>query len=114
MYASVALWRQYLMDIARRHEELKRTHEAAKFRFIVTELDLAITFCQMAISADTETKAIRNAEHARRAHEAAARFLDDATLERAMAAEIRERMAQLGPMLQELNQHQGSARLDGT
>jgi len=48
-------------------DELKWAHEVAKFQFVLTELELAITFAETAASADSDAKATRNIENARRA-----------------------------------------------
>jgi hypothetical protein len=44
------------MDMRRRREQLERDHDAAKFHFIATELDMALTFCEMAIARTTNTR----------------------------------------------------------
>jgi|SRR5215471_17699859 len=58
------------------YESLREDHEALRLQFISAELDLAITFCEMAISTDSTDKAQRNATNARRAFQAASRTLE--------------------------------------
>jgi len=48
-------------------DELKWAYELAKYQFVLTELELAITFAETAASADSDAKATRNIENARRA-----------------------------------------------
>jgi len=50
---------------------IRETHAALRFEFIITELDLAITFCQIANCTGNEQTATRNIENARRAYAAA-------------------------------------------
>lgn len=90
------------MDLLRSREQLERAHDVAKFEFIATELDIAITFCEMAIAAEDQNKAERSAKHARQAYEVAKRFLPKARLEPLMNQEIDEKLQRLEPLLQQL------------
>lgn len=49
----------------------RETHEALRFQFIVIELDLAVTFYELAICTGNQESAVRNSENARRAYSAA-------------------------------------------
>lgn len=51
-------------------------NSAARAAFIEIELDLALTFCQLAATAVHAEKAQRNIEHARRALEMAGKFAE--------------------------------------
>jgi len=92
------------VELQRRREKLEQDHEVAKFQFISTELDMAITFCQMAIASDSQDKTERNVDHARRAYEAAQRFLPEAHLDPQMHQEIDGKLTRLRPLLQHLGQ----------
>lgn len=63
------------MSSQREYEALRDDYDALRLQFIDTELDLAITFCQIALSADSREKAERNLAHARRASQAASERL---------------------------------------
>jgi hypothetical protein len=99
------------MDIRRRREQLERDHDAARFHFIATELDLALTFCEIAIKADNERKAERAAEHAKEAYEAAMRFLPGAHLAPRMNQEIQESLKRLKPRMRQLGERVALKRL---
>jgi hypothetical protein len=92
------------MDMRRRREQLERDHDAAKFHFIATELDMALTFCEMAIRADNEHKAARTAEYAKQAYESAKRFLPGAHLAPRMNQEIQEKLKRLRPILRQVGE----------
>ena len=81
------------------YEPLKETHEAAKIGFILTELDLALTFCRVAESADDEGKAKRNKAHARKAYDSAIHFLASATLTPQIKQEISDKIERLRLLL---------------
>jgi hypothetical protein len=44
------------------HEKLAAGYRAAKYKFILPELDLAMTFCDIALGTDDKEKAKRNFE----------------------------------------------------
>lgn len=83
------------MDTRKEFELLTRQTSELRFQFIINELDLAITFCQLAASTSDSSKARRNAEHARRACREATRFIRDNLLTAAMNEEIHARLARL-------------------
>ena len=90
------------MDLQRSREQLEHDYEVAKFHFITTELDVALTFCEMAISTTDESKAERTAKYARQAYESAARFIPGAHLTLRMHEKIDERLTRLEPLLRRL------------
>ena len=59
---------------------LRKEHEQLMLRFVATDLDVAIRFCQTALSTEDSAKAVRNAKNARKAYEAATLFLRDKDL----------------------------------
>jgi len=91
------------MDQEQMHEKLRDEHEAARFQFISTELDLALTFCRIALSSDDTTKHKRNAHYAEQAYGVAARFLDVSNLTVHESREIQTKIASLQSLLDELN-----------
>jgi hypothetical protein len=72
-----------------------QAYEVAQFQFIVTELDLALTFLNIAESAEDNDKAARNMEHAWRAYGAATKFLENAKLTAEMSHAIEEKLGRL-------------------
>lgn len=85
-------------------DEASQNYQALKLQFILTELDLTSTFCDVAISTMDKERASRNLKHARQAYESAARFLSSAKLTPAEACDVDERMHGLRAQLQELEQ----------
>jgi uncharacterized coiled-coil DUF342 family protein len=77
-------------------KDTKEVYEASQFQFIANELDVAVTFLGIAESAkDNHPKAARNMEHARRAYEAATKFLEDARLTPERSRVIEEKLGRL-------------------
>ena len=55
------------------------------------EIDLALMFSEMALTADDKAKAARNAGNAQRGYDAATHFLEDDGLSRSMKANVRRK-----------------------
>jgi len=81
-------------------DELKWAHEVAKFQFVLTELELAITFAETAASADSDAKATCNIENARRAYNAAMKFAEGARFTPQMTQSIVEKVHQISVLLE--------------
>ena len=94
-------------------ERVKAASKALSFEFIVTELDLAITFALTAKSATASETAARNLQHAGTAYNAATRFLRSTTLEPAMAEYVSTRMARLHVLIEELGRRHSQSREEG-
>jgi hypothetical protein len=62
------------MSVIRQTELLRRQNQELSAEFIEIELDLGITFCEIALSADRKSKIQRNMDQARRAYESARKF----------------------------------------
>lgn len=89
-----ALWRQDVIA-----EELRK----ARLRFISTELGLARTFCQVALSTSNRDRREANISHARSAYTAAKRYacqMDLTTLEN---ERIADQLHHLGEALSQLS-----------
>jgi len=84
-------------------------HQVVRFHFIVTELDLAITFSDIALTAATDKKAQRNTGHARLAYDSAMRFLEGAQMTTKMRQSIDERVKRVEQMLRKLDRRSGKA-----
>ena len=79
----------------RKSAELRQQHEQARVQFIITELDLALTFSQISRSTREPSTSERHKEHAATAYKTALRFLDDMKLKPSEAQAIRERLDKL-------------------
>jgi len=91
------------MDLCKENERLKTGHRAAKYKFILTELDLALTFCDVALGADDDReKAQRNSVNAQRAYEAATHFMEKADFSDQMKATLQQKVDRLRTMLRRL------------
>ena len=64
------------MDFQRQWKQLRQKYDGTKFRFVNVELDLAITYCQIAAATTDLARSCRNISNAERAYSVAARFLD--------------------------------------
>ena len=84
---------------ARAFTEVQRTFELNRFRLVVTELDLAFTFCRIAETTTTEARREDNMEKARLAYRTAMHFLSGATFTALMNQRIDERLKGLLPLL---------------
>ena len=79
------------VDFQRRWAQLRQKHDAIKFRFVNVELDLAITYCQIAAAATDRARSYRNISNAERAYTTAAYFLDG-NLDAAQKLEMNEKL----------------------
>ena len=91
-----------------RMRQLRQEQRVATAQFVATELDLAITFCQIALSSTNRSKVLRNVENATRARDSALHFLEkSAVLESDIASpgtarRIRRKLTQLEALLRKL------------
>jgi len=78
---------------------LREQQDAARYQLICTELDLAITFCQVAATTKDPTRRDRNIANAREAHAAAVYFFNCNHLESTKRREISEKLLRLNSLL---------------
>jgi len=64
-----------IMDFQYKWMELQQKHDNAKFQFVNVELDLAITYCLIAVATADTARSCRNIANAERAYSTAAYFL---------------------------------------
>lgn len=83
--------------------ELRRTYERLRLELILIELDLAITFCDIADTSVSAMKAKRNANYARRAFGAAVQLLAQTTPSMELQNVIDSKFDTLRNKLQRLN-----------
>src|SRR5262249_19006337 len=99
-----------LVDLRKKHQKLAADHQTVKYNFILTEIDLARTFCEMALPSDDKAKSLRNKDHALRAQGAAKYFLGGNGFSRSMKANVRAKLASLKTLMRRLNRrHDGFA-----
>src|SRR5215475_1725480 len=91
--------------LQKEHEKLASTHNEAKYRFILTELELAITFCDVALGSDDRARSKRNTVNARHAYEAATHFLADANFSDQMKAALQEKVVKIRALLRRVDRH---------
>jgi len=79
--------------------EIRQRQEAIRYELVATELDLAITFCQVATTTHDTARYDRNISNAQQAYAAAVRFLGCRHLKTSWDLEIKEKLMRLGCML---------------
>jgi hypothetical protein len=85
----------FIVEKLSQFEILRRDQEALRYQFISTELDLALTFIGISRSTDDEERSERNLNHAKKAAEAAKKYLGDANLSTAKREELVEKLQKL-------------------
>jgi hypothetical protein len=80
---------------------LREASNAVHVDFVLTELDLAITFCERALSTQDDETRERNIRHARKAYDAQ-HFLEGLNLTSAEQERIKEKASRLKGLFQRL------------
>lgn len=88
---------------------LEERQKLARAEFIEVELDLAITFCQIALSSGNRQKIERNEEHAREAHDSALRFLGRAKIAEPLKTNLEEKLEHLQKLLDEVKKKRSAS-----
>jgi hypothetical protein len=91
------------MDWRKEHDRLRNGHQTQQYNFILTELELALTFCNVALSTDNREKVERNINHAQRAYDSARHFLDEAAFSGGMKRTLEGKIGSLRTLLRRLN-----------
>lgn len=89
-------------NLEQQREILESRQKAVRGEFIQVELDLAITFCQIALSTGDREKIERNEAHAQEAHGSALHFLRTAQISEAFKRELEEKLKHLQKLLEEV------------
>ena len=92
------------MSRERQRAVLAEREKLLRAEFINVELELAITFCEIAASTDDAEKSERNMDHARKAYKAAMHFMRTADGSERLKTQIEEKMKRLQSLLNELQQ----------
>ena len=80
---------------------MREASNAVHVDFVLTELDLGITFCELAQSAQDEETKERNIRNARKAYDAL-HFLEGLNLSKAEQQLIKEKASRLKSLLEQL------------
>src|SRR5215471_13906974 len=91
------------MDSQSLISEVLENHLALKFQFIMIELELAETFCGIAMATNNRTTANRNIINAQRAYAAAGKSSQGFEFSDQMADEIEERAEHVSSLISHLN-----------
>lgn len=98
--APVAFIMEFTMAI--KAQQARESFDGTGARFIIAELDLAITFCQIALTSRSALRADRNVENANRALEAVARMRQRIRLTQDEEKEVTEKTSTLSSLLEQL------------
>jgi DNA repair ATPase RecN len=93
------------MDIFSREAELREQFETNKIQFLLTEVDTAVTFCNVAKTSDDAEKTRRNVANACDAYKTLQKFLDGAHFDVNSQGEFDQKMELLKSLLRELGQN---------
>jgi|SRR5215475_4055864 len=85
-------------------EQQRRKVSEERSQFVFIELEVAITFCKVALSTSDPDRRTRNMENAVRGHAAAMRFSQQAEDGFGHGRAFQEKLAQLKKLLHELGQ----------
>src|SRR5215472_18827428 len=99
------------MNLQRDQARLRQRYDANSCQLIATELDLAITFCQVAATTNDPARYDRNIANAKEAHSAALYFLGCNHLKSTLEAEIKEKLLWLDSLLASFDRASGPALL---
>ena len=92
-----------MKSLTSNHVRLRADHEFAKYHFVLTELDLAITFGNIALTGNDPLKTERNVRNAKRAYQAAKHFSNKAAFSEKMKREVKDRSTEVELLLRQLN-----------
>ncbi len=93
------------MDLFTREAELREQFENNQVQFLLTELDTATTFCEVAKAAQTPEKRNRNVGNAMEGYDTAVRLSHGVHFNAESQREYDTKLAHLRALLKELGQH---------
>src|SRR5215472_18700943 len=94
-----------------RQARLRERQDAIRSQLVATELDLAMTFCQVAATTKYPDRYERNIANAQEAYSAAVYFLNCNHLKSTVHLEINEKLRRLNSLLASLDRPSGPALL---
>ncbi|HTP69588.1 MAG TPA: hypothetical protein VMJ35_11850 [Dongiaceae bacterium] len=83
-------------------DDVEQGYAVSTFLFVNIELDLAITFAEVATSANSRERKERNIQHAMQAHRAVNKFMNDKTFTSEMMRVIAEKLERLSLLFAQL------------
>jgi hypothetical protein len=92
------------MNLFTREAELRQQFEKNRVEFLLTELDTATTFCEVAKSSDDPDKITRNVKNAREGYETLLKFREGAPFDAHTKKEFGEKFLRLKSSLKELGE----------
>jgi hypothetical protein len=92
------------MDPFTREAELRQQFEQNRTHFLLTELDLSTTFCEIAKSSNDPEKAKRNVGNARTGYDTVLKFQDGVLLDADQKDEFELKFSHLKSLLKELGE----------
>jgi hypothetical protein len=101
---------EYRVELNRTREQVSADYEALQLQFITIELDLALTFCEVAVTTSDEGRTQRNLQHAREAYGVAKKFLAKATLPPNVRHDVEQKMRRLETQLGNMGEPEPGAR----
>jgi len=99
------------IELQRTQARLREQQEALRSQLVATELDLAITFCQVAATTKDAARYERNIANALEAFYAAVYFLNCNHLKSTLDLEIKEKLLRLDFLLESLERASDPALL---
>ena len=93
------------MDLFQREKQLREQFEDTQVQFMLTELDTATTFCNVANSSNNLEKVERNIANACEAYNTVLKHLPEVRFDSRSKGEFDVRMAHLQTLLRALGQH---------
>ena len=93
------------MDLFQREKQLREQFEDNQVQFLLTELETATTFCNVANSSDNPEKIRRNVVNACEGYNTVLKHLPEVRFDSRSRGEFDVRMAHLQTLLRGLGQH---------
>ena len=90
-------------NLEQQRRALEERQKIVRVEFVEVELDLAVTFCQIALSSGESEKIERNKAHAEEAFESAMHFLNTAEAPEPLKERIEEKLAHLRGLLDQVH-----------
>jgi hypothetical protein len=92
------------MDLFAREAELRQRFEQNRAQFILTEVDVATTFCGVAQSSNDPVKTKRNIGNARLGHDTILRFLEGVHFDADQKSDFDQKFSHLKSLLKGLGE----------
>jgi len=91
-------------ELSKTMQELRQEFEDNRIQFILTELETATTFCDLALSSKNPEKTRRNTDHASLGYKTALRMANKANLQGEVKEEFDRKVGRVRDLLRHLGQ----------